>query len=112
MQNILKFRLFKTCYAKIYKIVFARQPYMKKRAKITAVIEEQQISEKEYVAQKSAFYIEPLPATFTLTSLLGLIITTVFTISGRIGVSWGISFDLVFLLMFISSMMSITPAEA
>ena len=58
---------------------------------------------------KSFYRMEPLPATFTLISILGLIITTVFTVSGRIDASWGVSFDLVFGLMFIASMMSITP---
>lgn len=67
--------------------------------------------EQVYVAPKSAFYMEPLPATFTLTSILGLIITTVFTISGRINLSWGVAFDLVFLIMFLSSMITITPSQ-
>ena len=58
---------------------------------------------------ESAFNIEPLPATFTLISILGLIITTVFTVSGRIDMSWGVAFDLVFGLMFVASMISITP---
>lgn len=53
--------------------------------------------------------IEPLPATFTLTSILGLIITTVFTASGRVPLSWGVAFDLVFAIMFIASVVSITP---
>ncbi len=58
---------------------------------------------------KSFYRMEPLPATFTLISILGLIITTVFTASGRVEPSWGVAFDLVFALMFIASMMSITP---
>ena len=50
-----------------------------------------------------------MPATFTLISILGLIITTVFTVSGRVDLSWGVAFDLVFGLMFVASMISITP---
>ena len=59
--------------------------------------------------RKASASIEPLPATFTLVSILGLIITTVFTASARVPLSWGVAFDLVFALMFIASMISITP---
>lgn len=62
-----------------------------------------------YKPQKSSFTMEPLPATFSLTGLLGFIITTVFTASARVPLSWGVSFDIVFALMFIASMISITP---
>ena len=62
-----------------------------------------------YKPVKSSFNMEPLPATFSLTGLMGFIITTVFTVSGRVPLSWGVAFDLVFMLMFISSMISITP---
>ncbi len=58
---------------------------------------------------KLVYRMEPLPATFTLIGLLGFIITTVFTVSGRIEASWGFAFDLVFALMFIASMISIFP---
>ncbi len=61
---------------------------------------------------RGAFRIEPLPATFTLTGMLGLIITTVFTASGRVDLSWGIAFDVVFALMFIASIISISPIAA
>ena len=62
-----------------------------------------------YKPAKSSFKMEPLPATFSLTGLMGFIITTIFTVSGRVPLSWGVAFDLVFMLMFISSMISITP---
>lgn len=58
---------------------------------------------------QSSFRIEPLPATFSLIGMLGFIITTVFTVSGRVPLSWGVAFDIVFGLMFIASMISITP---
>ncbi len=80
-----------------------------KKAAASATIPEQiqtRLSQRQF---KSFYRMEPLPATFTLISILGLIITTVFTVSGRIDLSWGVSFDLVFALMFIASMMSITP---
>ena len=63
----------------------------------------------DYKPAKSSFKMEPLPATFSLTGLMGFIITTVFTVSGRVPLSWGVAFDLVFALMFVSSMISITP---
>ena len=59
--------------------------------------------------RKSNAEIEPLPATFTLVSIFGLILTTVFTASGRVPLSWGVAFDVVFAVMFIASMISITP---
>ena len=61
---------------------------------------------------QSALHIEPLSATFSLIGMLGFIITTVFTVSGRVPLSWGIAFDIVFALMFIASMISITPKFA
>ncbi len=61
---------------------------------------------------QSNFHVEPLPATFSLIGLMGLIITTVFTASGRVPLSWGVAFDIVFALMFIASMISITPKFA
>lgn len=81
----------------------------KAAAAVSAAIPKQiqrHLSQKPF---KSFYRMEPLPATFTLISILGLIITTVFTVSGRIELSWGVAFDLVFALMFIASMMSITP---
>lgn len=60
----------------------------------------------------SNFHVEPLPATFSLIGLMGFIITTVFMVSGRVPLSWGVAFDIVFALMFIASMISITPKFA
>lgn len=60
----------------------------------------------------NSFHVEPLPATFSLIGMLGFIITTVFTVSGRVSLSWGVAFDIVFALMFIASMISITPRFA
>ncbi len=51
----------------------------------------------------------PLPRTFMLTSMLGILIVTVYTVSGRISLEWGAAFDFVFVLMFIASVLSITP---
>ncbi len=51
----------------------------------------------------------PLPRTFMLTGILGFMITTVYTASGKLPLKWGVAFDLVFILMFIASVLSITP---
>ena len=65
--------------------------------------------EKSANAQSPKYQMEPLPASFSLIGLLGFIIVTVFIISGRMELSLGVAFDLVFALMFIASMLSITP---
>lgn len=54
-------------------------------------------------------YLTPLPASFMLTSIIGLIMTVIFAASGRISADWGFSFGIVFLIMFVSSVISITP---
>lgn len=51
----------------------------------------------------------PLPQSFFLTSILGLIISAGLTVSGKLSPSWGFSFSLVFVMMFIASFVSITP---
>lgn len=70
------------------------------------------VSQKPAQRPQSSFHVEPLPATFSLIGMLGFIITTVFTVSGRVPLSWGVAFDIVFALMFIASMISITPKFA
>ncbi|MFH1440411.1 MAG: hypothetical protein ABIG89_07620 [Candidatus Woesearchaeota archaeon] len=51
----------------------------------------------------------PLPQSIMLTGIMGFLITSIFTYSGRIGLSWGFAFMLVFLIMIIASIVSITP---
>lgn len=51
----------------------------------------------------------PLPGTFMITAMIGFLVTTVYTVSGKIDPSWGFAFDLVFVIMFIASVISITP---
>ena len=55
--------------------------------------------------------IEVLPGTFMLTSMFGLIITLIYTSSGRIPLDYGIAFSIVFLIMFFASIKSITPSK-
>ena len=52
----------------------------------------------------------PLPQSVMLTGMMGFIISAIFTYSGRIGLSWGFAFMLVFLIMIIASIVSITPS--
>ncbi|MFO8016603.1 MAG: hypothetical protein R6U32_05855 [Candidatus Woesearchaeota archaeon] len=54
----------------------------------------------------------PLPSSFFLTSILGALIVLVYW--DRIGIDWGVSFLLVFALMFIASIISMrkAPVEA
>lgn len=55
------------------------------------------------------YRVAPLSGGFTLTGLLGFIVVSVYTIYGRLDATWGFTFILIFLSMFIASMISITP---
>ena len=67
---------------------------------------------KDKMKKKRVFRysVAPLPAGFTLTGLLGLIVVSIYTLYGRLDPTWGFTFILVFLCMFIASMLSITPS--
>ena len=53
--------------------------------------------------------IEALPGTFMLLGMFGLIITLIYTSSGRIPLDYGVAFSIVFLIIFLASIKSITP---
>lgn len=55
----------------------------------------------------------PLPGSFMVLSMLGFIISLVYVNSGRLDKSFGVSFALVFAMMFIASILSMTygPVE-
>ncbi len=55
------------------------------------------------------YSIAPLSGGFTLTGLLGFIVVSIYTLYGRLDATWGFAFMLVFLSMFIASMISISP---
>ncbi len=55
------------------------------------------------------YSVAPLSGGFTLTGLLGVIVASVYTLYGRLDATWGFTFILIFLSMFIASMISITP---
>lgn len=52
----------------------------------------------------------PLSGGFMLTSLLGFLVVTIYTIYGRINLTWGFTLDLIFVIMLIASVVSITPS--
>jgi len=51
----------------------------------------------------------PVSGGFMLTALLGFLVVTVYTIYGRISLTWGFTLDLLFVIMLIASVVSITP---
>ena len=55
------------------------------------------------------YQFTPLSGTFMITSILGFLIVTVYTAYDRIALPWGFSFALIFVIMFIASVISITP---
>jgi len=53
---------------------------------------------------------EPLPGTFMMLGIIGFVISLVYTISGKLDPSWGTSFIIVFLIMIMASIKSMTPS--
>lgn len=54
--------------------------------------------------------VAPLKSSFMLASMLGFMISIVYTAYGRINTDWGFTLGFVFALMFIASMISMTKA--
>ena len=59
---------------------------------------------------KLVYETVPLSGGFMLTSMLGFLVVTVYTFYGRLPATWGFTFDLIFVIMFIASVLSITPS--
>ena len=53
----------------------------------------------------------PLPSSFFLASILGAIITIFYWHKGSLADSWGTSFLLLFIIMFIASFVSMSRAD-
>ena len=51
-----------------------------------------------------------LPQSFFLISIVGFIISSVYTYTGTIPLSWGFSFCLIFVIMFVAAVASMTPS--
>lgn len=54
--------------------------------------------------------IDPLPSSFMVISIIGCIITAVYSNSGKLDIAWALSFLIVFSIMFIASIISMTKA--
>lgn len=57
-----------------------------------------------------AFKAAPLPGSFMIVSIIGFVISSVYTASGDFDLTWGITFMLVFGCMFTASLISMTKA--
>ena len=53
----------------------------------------------------------PITESFFVTSIIGFLISVIYTYSGMISLSFGFAFSLVFLLMFISSLVAMAPSS-
>ena len=60
----------------------------------------------------------PLPGTFLVSGLIGFVVSVIYTASGRferwfgdMGLSLGVAFMIVFMLMFIAALFSIAPSS-
>jgi len=54
--------------------------------------------------------VDTLPGTFMLTGIFGLVITAIYTSSGKIPLDYGVAFCIVFLIMLLASLKSIMPS--
>lgn len=55
-------------------------------------------------------YIAPLPASFMLAAIIGFVVSV--TIISPISTSWGLAFSIIFVLMFVASLISMTYAPS
>ncbi|MBI3032441.1 hypothetical protein HYY69_03115 [Candidatus Woesearchaeota archaeon] len=53
-----------------------------------------------------------LPQSFFLISIIGFLISAMYTYSGTLPLSWGFSFCLIFIIMFVAAVASMTPSAA
>ncbi|MBI4738028.1 hypothetical protein HY772_00410 [Candidatus Woesearchaeota archaeon] len=54
--------------------------------------------------------VAPLKSSFMLISMLGFMISVVYTSFGKLSETWGFTFGFVFALMFVASLISMTHA--
>ncbi|MEA3430114.1 MAG: hypothetical protein U9R08_02485 [Nanoarchaeota archaeon] len=55
------------------------------------------------------FKRRPLPSSFMVVGMFGLIVTSVYTISARLSLTWGFTFIVFFLIIFLASLLSLEP---
>lgn len=53
----------------------------------------------------------PLSPTFMVVSIIGFIASAIYTYSGSLNLTWGFTFMLIFLIMLIASLVSVSPNE-
>jgi len=61
------------------------------------------------MAKRLKYRTVPVSGVFMLTSILGFMVVTTYTLYGRISLTWGFAFDLIFVIMLIASVVSLTP---
>ncbi|MFH1063945.1 MAG: hypothetical protein V1729_02600, partial [Candidatus Woesearchaeota archaeon] len=54
--------------------------------------------------------VAPLKSSFMLASIVGFMITVIYTLYGRISETWGFTLGFVFALMFIAALIAMTRA--
>jgi len=54
----------------------------------------------------------PLSASMTLIGILGTLIFAIYTYSGRINKTWGLTFLIFFIVIFVSSITSLGPGHS
>jgi hypothetical protein len=54
---------------------------------------------------------EPLLGTFMMLGIIGFAVSLIYTMSGKLDPSWGVSFILVFLIIVLACIKSMTPPE-
>ncbi|MBI2137122.1 hypothetical protein HYU12_01240 [Candidatus Woesearchaeota archaeon] len=65
---------------------------------------------KKRLGRRLRYRFVPLSGAFMLTSILGFLIVAIYTAYGRIDLTWGFTLGVVFVTMFIASVVSITPS--
>ncbi|MBI5393551.1 hypothetical protein HZA96_06815 [Candidatus Woesearchaeota archaeon] len=53
----------------------------------------------------------PVTESFFVTSIIGFLISVIYTYTGWINLSFGFAFSLVFLMMFIASLIAMAPSN-
>lgn len=51
--------------------------------------------------------MEPLPTSFMLTGLLGFIIVSIYTYTGKLSLTWGITLDIFAVILIAASLKSL-----
>lgn len=58
-----------------------------------------------------SFRPQPLSSSLFLVSILGFLISVAYTMSGRLDMTWGFTFALFFLVLFVATLVSMEPVS-